>query len=169
MSCYLLCLLPYLCCNLYSSVESHQRIMLLYNHTFLLLDSKTVVLLKGISVIIVEEGESCIHSLSSPIFSPSALGFNSLSVTSHVLPLQCVQYVCVCVCRVMRVRSYQFCVCAKHGDGADGVFSCRLIMASLQCSEFRARIMNLCLLMLSGCKGHTGISLCIALHFNVRW
>lgn len=61
------------------------------------------------------------------------------------------------------------CVCTRHGDGAAGVFSCRLIMASLQCSAFHARIMNLCLLMLSGYEGYTGISLCIDLHFNVCW
>ena len=50
---------------------------------------------------------------------------------------------------------------------ADGVFSCRLIVASLQCLALDARIMILCLLMLSGYEGYTGVSLGIDLHFNV--
>lgn len=98
-------------------------------------------------------------------FFPFSPGIHFCNLSS---PATLLCTVCLCACAELCMCVFiPLCVCTRHRDGAAGVFSCRLIMASLQCSAFHARIINVCLLMLSGYEGYTGISLCIDLHFNV--
>lgn len=109
----------------------------LYSHTLLYLNRCLAH-----RSIISDEGETYITFIHfTHLLSP-------VSVTSPV------HSVCVCV-------FIPLCVCIRHRDRAAGVFSRLLIMASLQHAAFHARIMNLCLLTLSGHEGHAGISLCI--------
>lgn len=88
---FYLCVYVVTCIHLWKVTWGSCYFSALYNHIFLLLDCKG----QGISTVLIEEGERYIHSPSSPIFSLLLLGL--MSVTSHLWPLLCVQYVCLCV------------------------------------------------------------------------